>query len=131
MSLRKTYKDTVLPRGGRLDGASPIFVRKGTIISSSAFALHRIAECWQPDPEAFRPERWEDVRPGPNCMPFGWGIRTCPARHMAEIEIGYTLARMAQIYEMIECSDVVAKREKEKKETTRSRIGTKVGLLQA
>ena len=129
MSSRKTYKDTVLPRGGGPHGTSPIFVRKGTIISSSLFALHRLAECWQPDPEAFRPERWEEVKPGSRYMPFGWGTRTCPARYLAENEIAYTIVRMAQIYKRIECRDEVAEWVEELRVSTSSRNGTKVGLI--
>ncbi|TVY64172.1 Cytochrome P450 monooxygenase lepH, partial [Lachnellula suecica] len=108
MSTRMAYTNTILPTGGGRTKTSPIFVHKGTIIHSSVYSLHRIGECWEPDPEAFRPERWEgDFQPGPNYMPFGWGIRNCPARNLAEIEIGYTLARMAQKYERIECRDEV------------------------
>lgn len=100
---------------------------------SSVFALHRMADCWQPDPEEFRPERWEDLnfKPGPSYMPFGWGIRTCPARNLAEIEIGYTLARMAQRYEKIECRDPVFEWVEELRVSTSSRNGTKVGLFSA
>ncbi|KAK3369963.1 putative cytochrome P450 alkane hydroxylase [Podospora didyma] len=132
MSTRKAYKDTVLPTGGGALGTSPVFVRKGTIISSSVYALHRISACWKPDPEAFRPERWEEgVKPGPSYMPFGWGVRTCPARYLAEIEIGYTLARMAQLYERIECRDEVSEWVEELRVSTSSRNGTKVALVPA
>jgi cytochrome P450 len=64
-------------------------------------------------------------------MPFGWGIRTCPARNLAEIEIGYTLARMAQIYERIECRDEVTAWVEELRVSTSSKNGTKVGLIAA
>ena len=131
MSTRIAYKDTILPTGGGRDKTSPIFVRKGTLIASSVFALHRLAEYWQPDPEAFRPERWEGLIPGPNYMPFGWGIRICPARNLAEIEIGYTLARMAQMYERIECRDDELEWIEELRVSTSSRNGTKVGLFAA
>ena len=62
-------------------------------------------------------------------MPFGWGIRTCPARNLAEIEIGYTLARMAQRYERIECRDEVVEWVEELRVSTSSRNGMKVGLI--
>lgn len=125
------YQDTILPAGGA-SKTSPVFVHKGTIVMSSVFALHRTGECWKPDPEAFRPERWEgDFQPGPNYMPFGWGIRTYPARNLAEIETGYTLARMAQKYERIECRDEVVEWVEELRVSTSSRNGTKVGLIAA
>lgn len=93
--------------------------------------MHRIADCWQPDPEAFRPERWETLKPGPTYMPFGWGVRTCPARYLAEMEISYTLARMAQIYQRIECRDPVIEWVEELRVSTSSKNGTKVGLILA
>lgn len=62
-------------------------------------------------------------------MPFGWGVRTCPARFLAEIESCYTLARMAQIYERIECRDKVWEWVEELRVSTSSRNGTKVGLV--
>ncbi|TVY93248.1 Cytochrome P450 monooxygenase [Lachnellula willkommii] len=130
MSTRMAYQDTILPTGGGPTKTSPVFVRKGTIVMSSVFALHRIGECWKPDPEAFRPERWEgDFQPGPNYMPFGWGVRTCPARSLAEMEIAYTLARMAEKYERIECRDEVVEWVEELRVSTSSRNGTKVGLI--
>ncbi|KAH8882506.1 cytochrome P450 [Thozetella sp. PMI_491] len=131
MATRKAYKDTILPTGGGPNGTSPIFVRKGSVLSTSVYALHRIAECWKPDPEAFRPERWEDIKPGPNYMPFGWGVRTCPARNLAEIEIGYTLARIAQMYKTIECRDEVMDWVEELRVSTSSKNGTKIGLILA
>lgn len=62
-------------------------------------------------------------------MPFGLGVRTCPARYLAEMEIGYTLARMAQRYERVECRDEVAEWVEELRISTSSRRGTRVGLI--
>lgn len=101
-------------------------------MTSSIFALHRIPEIWQPDPEEFRPERWDDIRPAPGVyQPFGYGVRTCPARYLAEIEIGYVLARMAQVYERIECRDETYEWVEELRVSTSSNNGTKVGLILA
>ncbi|TGO52683.1 hypothetical protein BOTNAR_0317g00080 [Botryotinia narcissicola] len=109
IASRKAYKDGVLPRGGGPDGKSPIFVRKGTVIITPLYSLHRLADCFKPDGDKVVPSRWEDpsLRPGAAYIPFGWGIHTCPAQHLAEIEIAYTLARMAQKWKYLECRDEV------------------------
>ncbi|KAF7934179.1 uncharacterized protein EAE97_008539 [Botrytis byssoidea] len=109
IASRKAYKDGILPRGGGPDGKSPIFVRKGTVIITPLYSLHRLVDCFQPDGDKFFPFLWEDpsLRPGEAYIPFGWGIRTCPAQHLAEIGIAYTLARMAQKWKYLECRDEV------------------------
>ncbi|TGO61648.1 hypothetical protein BOTNAR_0126g00200 [Botryotinia narcissicola] len=61
---RIALQDTILPTGGGPQGTSPIFVKKGQIVFASFHALHILAPCFQPDPDIFRPERWETLRPG-------------------------------------------------------------------
>lgn len=95
------------------------------------YALHRLAKCFQPDPNIFRPERWNELKPGPSYIPFGWAPRTCPAQNMAETEVAYTLARMAQEWKRIECRDDTAEWVEEIRLSTSSRNGTKVGLIPA
>ncbi|TGO42060.1 hypothetical protein BHYA_0013g00640 [Botrytis hyacinthi] len=131
IASRKAYKDGVLPRGGGPDGKSPIFVRKGTVIVTPLYSLHRLADCFQPDGDKFIPSRWEDpsLRPGAAYIPFGWGIRTCPAQNLAEIEIAYTLAHMAQKWKYLECRDETKERVEELRVPTGSRNGVKVALV--
>ncbi|TGO57552.1 hypothetical protein BCON_0064g00200 [Botryotinia convoluta] len=62
-------------------------------------------------------------------IPFGWGIRTCPAQHLAEIEIAYTLASMAQKWKYLECRDEVEEWVEELRVSTSSRNGVKVALV--
>ncbi|KAM7195362.1 hypothetical protein V8F33_006703 [Rhypophila sp. PSN 637] len=89
-STRKAYDYTILPTGGSPLQNLAVFIKKGTILVTSVYALHRVgAPCWGPDPEDFRSERM------------------CPAKQLAETEIAYTLARLAQTYERIECRDKV------------------------
>lgn len=62
-------------------------------------------------------------------MPFGYGVRTCPARNLAEIEIAYVLVRMALVYERMECRDGFWEWVEELRVSTSSRNGTRVGLI--
>jgi cytochrome P450 len=63
---REAYKDTILPVGGGSDGKSPVLVPAGSMVSFSIMAMQRRKDIWGEDAEEFRPERWEDVKPGIN-----------------------------------------------------------------
>ena len=63
MNRRKAIRDTYLPRGGGLDGRSPIFVPKGYYVTWCLYAMHRRKVVYGDDAEVFRPERWEGFRP--------------------------------------------------------------------
>ena len=56
---RVANMDTMLPKGGGIDGSDPIFVPKGTMVSFSIFQLHRRKDLWGMDADLFRPERWD------------------------------------------------------------------------
>ena len=57
--------DTILPTGGGLDGKSPFFVKKGTVLVVSYYALHRDTRLWGEDAAEFKPERWEKASSEP------------------------------------------------------------------
>lgn len=61
---RVANKNTVLPLGGGKDGRSPLFVPKGTALIVHIYSANRRQEVFGEDAEEFRPERWEDLRPG-------------------------------------------------------------------
>lgn len=86
---------------------SPVFMQNGQIIVTSFHALRMLAPGFQPDPDVFRPERWETVRPEWSYLPFGGGPRMCPGRHLALTEIDYVSARMTQEWREVECKDEV------------------------
>lgn len=50
--------DTVLPRGGGVDGNAPMVVPKGAYVLYSNYALHRNPAVFGADVDDFRPERW-------------------------------------------------------------------------
>ncbi|KAF7922347.1 uncharacterized protein EAE97_011089 [Botrytis byssoidea] len=120
--------DTILPRGGGPPGTSPILVKAGTLITPNSWVFHRLAPCYQPDPEAFRPERWEHLRPGWNYLPFGGGTRMCAGRNLGLTEMAYVLARLVQEWEGVECRDEVAEWVEEMKLSVESGNGVKVGV---
>lgn len=90
-----------------------------------------LAPCFQPDPEAFRPERWETLRPGWSYLPFIGGPRVCPAQNLALTQVAYVLARMAVEFKRLECRDEVLEWVEDIRMTASSKRGVKVGLIPA
>jgi cytochrome P450 len=129
LDSRIAMQDTILPTGGGPNGDSPIFVPKDSLVTTSLHSLHRLSPVFQPDPDSFRPERWETVRPGWNYLPFFGGPRICPGRQLALTEAAYVVARMVQEFRRMECRDPVKEWVEEFKITASSRNGTKVALF--
>lgn len=94
-----------MPVGGGPDGKQPIFVRKGDVVQVNKNVIHRDRDIWGPDAEDFRPERWENLRPYWNFVPFGGGPRRCPAQMLVTAEASYFLARLMRVYKRIEARD--------------------------
>ncbi|MEU8528910.1 MULTISPECIES: cytochrome P450 [Streptomyces] len=76
-------------------------VRAGTRVWSSQWATHRDAR-WYPDPEEFRPERWNepDTIPEYAWFPFGGGPRVCLGTRFAMVEAVLILAVIARRYRL-------------------------------
>ena len=74
-------------------------IEKGTQLLVSQWVLHRDPR-WFDDPEAFRPERWDNdlLRRLPRgaYIPFGDGPRVCIGNHFAMMEAVLILATLAQ-----------------------------------
>lgn len=126
-NLRFANTDTVLPRGGGPDGNSPVFVPKGSIVAYHVYALHRREEFFGPDANDFRPERWAEIRPGWEYLPFNGGPRICVGQQYALTEAGYVTVRLAQKFSVLESRDPGPWVE-EYALTVCSRNGTKVAL---
>ncbi|KAL4868957.1 hypothetical protein BDV12DRAFT_168659 [Aspergillus spectabilis] len=105
INSRTAIKDTILPVGGGPDGQSPVLVPKGTIVAYSVWAMHRREDFYGPDAEEFRPDRWADLRPGWEYLPFNGGPRICVGQQYALTEAAYVTARLAQRYSVLESRD--------------------------
>lgn len=128
---RGCLSPTILPDGGGAEGTQPIYVRSGDAISINFFTLHRDSEIFGPDPEDFRPERWADIRPTWEFLPFGGGARHCPAQQLALFWVAYTLVRMLMEYREVRNEDNTEEFVENMKLNMESYNGAKVSLVMA
>ena len=97
-------RDTILPVGGGSDLSQPVFVRKGTPVAYSVYAMHRRPDFYGMDAELFRPERWDEDMPVHNdpvnskwgYLPFNGGPRICLGMDFGVTEAAYTVVRLIQ-----------------------------------
>lgn len=107
--IRGLVKETlrlfpVLPGNGRITQDDLVvggyFIPKGTQLALCHFSTSMDGENF-PDPEDFRPERWirkdsTDRVDNFGSIPFGYGIRSCIGRRIAELEMHLALTRLIQ-----------------------------------
>jgi cytochrome P450 len=75
-------------------------IPQGAEIMVSLYETHRVPEVFE-RPLAFRPERWETLRPSPyEYNPFSAGPRTCIGAAFATLEIKLVLAMLLQRYRL-------------------------------
>lgn len=78
----------------------PLQLPAGTPVIFSQFMTHHRADLFE-DPDVFRPERWQDLRPSAyEYLPFGAGPRMCIGASLAMVEIRTALAGMVQQFHM-------------------------------
>jgi len=71
---------------------------RGTELLSSIYRTQRMPDLY-PEPNRFKPERWEKLEPGPySYNPFGTGPRMCIGATFALMEIKIVLAMLLQAY---------------------------------
>ncbi|KAL8688494.1 MAG: hypothetical protein Q9218_005613, partial [Villophora microphyllina] len=104
-NMRLCLKDCILPTGGGPHGTAPIFVTRGTQVSVNFGAMQRDKDIWGDDADEFRPERWENIKPGWHYTPFSGGPRVCPGQQLALTQSAYVLARLLQAFDQIENRD--------------------------
>jgi cytochrome P450 len=79
------------------------FAPKGTQFFLVQWLVHRDGR-WFPDPEIFRPERWDHdlIKRLPRCayFPFGDGARICIGNHFTMMEAVLLLATIAQRFRL-------------------------------
>ncbi|XP_071508650.1 cholesterol 24-hydroxylase-like [Diadema antillarum] len=78
--------------------SSGIVIPKGSQVNLSPFAMGRMPQYFD-DPEAFRPERFDQRTPSP-CVffPFGYGQRTCIGQNFALIEARIIMAKILRMF---------------------------------
>ncbi|MEU4729717.1 cytochrome P450 [Streptomyces sp. NPDC023588] len=90
----------VAAQGASIGGRA---VPAGTAVWTSPWSMHR-DERWFPDPEAFRPERWDADAPrrAPDhaWFPFGGGPRACLGARFALVEAVLVLAVLGQRFHL-------------------------------
>jgi len=129
---RAALRDTILPTGGGPNGSSPIFVKKGTALTTSFYALHRLPRYFGADAKEWRPERWDNLKVEHwSYLPFGGGPRICVGQQLALTEVGYAVARIVERFPRIERADPVFEFVEDWKITTVSANGAKVRLFKS
>lgn len=130
LNSRIALRDTIMPCGGGSDRSSPIFVRKGDVVVTSFYALHRREEVYGEDVHCFRPGRWDSVQPSHwEFLPFSGGPRVCPAQRLALAQIAHALFHLARRFSAIENRDTIFDYEEQYKISTESKRGAKVALF--
>ncbi|KAI0466102.1 cytochrome P450 52E2 [Xylaria cf. heliscus] len=104
-NMREAVRDTVLPRGGGLDGKSPVFVRKGMNVRYIPWVMHRRTDIFGEDADEFRPERWENLRVTHEYLPFNAGPRICIGQQFALTQMALITLRLLQAFKTIERRD--------------------------
>ncbi|TKA83677.1 hypothetical protein B0A55_00297 [Friedmanniomyces simplex] len=109
-NVRVALQDTTLPHGGGPNGDEPIGILKDTPIGYSTLVLQRRSDIYPsqaagfPDYLAFVPERWDTWTPKSwTYIPFNGGPRICIGQQFALTEMAYTVVRILQAFERVEC----------------------------
>ena len=91
--------------------------------------MHRDPSIWGPDADAFRPERWEGLKPMWEYIPFLGGKRKCPAQQFVLTQTAYVVVRILQEFRDIENRDPETEFIEMFTFTMESKNGVKVGLI--
>ncbi|XP_054272579.1 uncharacterized protein LOC128992862 [Macrosteles quadrilineatus] len=80
---------------------SDLVIEKGVLISIPVIGLQQDPRVY-PDPDSFKPERFEgnNFKPNPHFLPFGDGPRICIAMRFAVMEMKAAISRVVANYNM-------------------------------
>jgi cytochrome P450 len=99
-----------------------------TPVTMSILLVHHREDVY-PNPFAFRPERWDDAKPGTyTWIPFGGGIRRCLGAALAMAEQRVVLEAMARRLDIV-CVDPEAERAVHRNVTMIPSAGARVIVL--
>ncbi len=78
----------------------PFRLSRGTPVVFSQFITHHLPRLF-PDPEAFRPDRWQEISPSPYAyLPFGSGPRMCLGGPLAMMTLKTALPMILKKYRL-------------------------------
>ncbi|CAK6963720.1 sterol 26-hydroxylase%2C mitochondrial [Scomber scombrus] len=98
----------VVPTNARIHAEKDLIIggfkfSKNTVFKISHYAISHDEEVF-PDPFTFKPERWlRDGRKRPHAfgsIPFGFGVRSCVGRRIAELEMYMLLVQLIRQFEI-------------------------------
>ncbi|XP_058248816.1 sterol 26-hydroxylase, mitochondrial-like [Hemibagrus wyckioides] len=111
--LKAVIKETlrmypVVPMNARLLSEKDVIIGGHFFPKKTTFIMHHYAighdETTFPEPKVFKPERWlRDGRERPSpfgSIPFGFGVRGCLGKRIAELEMHLALARIIKLFEV-------------------------------
>lgn len=108
-NVRHALTDSTIPHGSGLDGLDPVAVQKDTGVGYSTLLMQRRRDLYPPiskdfpyDPLEWVPDRWATWTPKAwQFIPFNGGPRICIGQQFAMVEMGYTICRIMQSFDLL------------------------------